>query len=465
MSYNQPPYYQNSQYGAPPNNQGRLSPGGFHMPTSNPPSSLPYSYPASSYQASSPFRDGYAPSYLPPPTSQLYGYSSSDPPPPPSFSTYPGAPPSNQYVPFPQQAVVIHYRNAPVPAPVGYELPPQSDIAPGYDPTMDIDKIRQATKGIGTDEAALSAVLAHLGSLPMASLSAAFKARTGKSLTEVLNNESSAYFGLVLHQAITSSSQKLSLFREILHGLVLGPLWYDVELVQSAIKGAGTDELLMIEIIADLTPSDRQNLSIAYRMRYGRDLQTDIRGDLNAKTERLYTMLLSASLPPDNSPVDFQQVQNDVKALYKAGQGKIGTDEITFCDIIINRSKSHLAALCDAYGRKYKSLTKVIKSEFSAHMRQTLLFIVDGAKSKHAIEFGPGVWRDAKLLEKSMKGFGTKDKQLIRRIVRYHWDKPRFEAMKAAYQKKYRKPLESRIAGETSGDYKKLLVAIVKGDH
>jgi len=251
-------------------------------------------------------------------------------------------------------------------------------------------------------------------------------------------------------------------FRETLHGLVLGPVWYDVELARDAIQGAGTNEFLLTEIIADRTNSDRQHLFIAYRMRYGRDLQADIRNDLSGKTERMYTMILSSNTPPDNAPVDFQLVERDVHALYKAGQGKIGTDEITFCDIIINRSKTHLAAICDAYGRKYKSLTKVIKSEFSGHMRDTLLFIVNGAKPKHAME-GPGVWRDAKLLEKSMKGLGTKDKQLVRRLVRYHWDKPRFEAVKAAYHKKYKKSLEGRVAGETSGDYKKLLVAIVKG--
>ncbi|KAJ3750363.1 hypothetical protein DFH05DRAFT_1466998 [Lentinula detonsa] len=450
MSYYQT-NHQNSDYNAPYtpppngfNNQGPLSPGGFHMPN---PSDSSY-YPASNYQAP-PFHSGYAPTYLPPPTSQSHRGHSPGPPPPPSLSTYPGvsyqAPSSNQYTSYQQQVSLIYFRNAPVPAPVGYDLPPLADISPGYDPTMDIDKIRKATKGIGTDEAALIAVLAHLGSLPMASLSAAFKARTGKSLADVLNSESSGYFG------------------ETLHGLIQGPLWYDVELVRSAIQGAGTDELLLTEVIVDLTPSDRQNLFIAYRMRYGRDLQADIRGDLSAKTERLYTMILSANPPPDNVPVDFQQVENDVRTLYKAGQGKIGTDEITFCSIIINCSRSHLAALCDAYRSKYKSLTKVIKSEFSGHMRQTLLFIVEGAKPKHAMEFGPGVWRDAKLLEKSMKGLGTKDKQLVRRVVRYHWDRPRFEAIKAAYQKKYRKSLEGRIAGETSGDYKRLLVAIVKG--
>lgn len=40
-----------------------------------------------------------------------------------------------------------------------------------------------------------------------------------------------------------------------------------------------------------------------------------------------------------------------------------------------------------------------------------------GAKSKRD---GQGIWRDAKLIEKSMAGLGTKDAQLIYRYVSSH---------------------------------------------
>ena len=42
----------------------------------------------------------------------------------------------------------------------------------------------------------------------------------------------------------------------------------------------------------------------------------------------VFMMALSASPPPDTDPVDQQQVMQDVDALYKAGQGRIGTDEV-----------------------------------------------------------------------------------------------------------------------------------------
>jgi len=93
-------------------------------------------------------------------------------------------------------------------------------------------------------------------------------------------------------------------------------------------------------------------------------------------------------------------------------------------------------------------------------MEESLLYIIHGVKPKRD---GQGYWRDAKLLEKSMAGLGTKDSQLIYRLVRAHWDPRRMEGIKNAYRTKYKgKTLESRVKGETSGWYKDLLVEIIK---
>ena len=51
---------------------------------------------------------------------------------------------------------------------------------------------------------------------------------------------------------------------------------------------------------------------------------------------------------------------------------------------------------------------------------------------------------------------------ILYRLVRAHWNPNRLEAIKIAYKQRYGKPLEARVRGETSGDYQKLLVAIIK---
>lgn len=67
--------------------------------------------------------------------------------------------------------------------------------------------------------------------------------------------------------------------------------------------------------------------------------------------------------------------------------------------------------------------------------------------------------RDATLLEDAMKGMGTKDRLLVNRIVRYHWNGDHMNQVKGAYRHKYKQELATRVRGETSGDYQRLMVA------
>jgi annexin A7/11 len=63
------------------------------------------------------------------------------------------------------------------------------------------------------------------------------------------------------------------------------------------------------------------------------------------------------------------------------------------------------------------------------------------------------------MLYKSMKGMGTHDETLIRVIVtRAEMD---MQLIKAEFRSKYKKNLEDVIASETSGSYKKFLLALV----
>ena len=71
-----------------------------------------------------------------------------------------------------------------------------------------------------------------------------------------------------------------------------------------------------------------QILKSAYHATYGRDLSTVIRSDLSGKTERLFNMALVGNRN-EGEYVDPAQLQSDVHGLYKAGQGRMGTDEIT----------------------------------------------------------------------------------------------------------------------------------------
>ena len=72
----------------------------------------------------------------------------------------------------------------------------------------------------------------------------------------------------------------------------------------------------------------------------------------------------------------------------------------------------------------------------------------------------------ADLLEHAMSGMGTKDTMLIYLVAKFfhHFQPPMVDLrneIKQAYQSKYGKPLAKRVEGETSGDYRKLLLALL----
>lgn len=213
----------------------------------------------------------------------------------------------------------------------------------------------------------------------------------------------------------------------------------------------------MTEVLIGRTNEEIFLLKEGYRRTYNKDLVNVVKGELSMKTERMFVMALTGTR--DESPqVNPQQVQQDVEALYRAGPGKVGTDEIAICGILLQRSDAHLQAIAQAFpARHRKSLSDMIDSEFSGHMKQALLHVARGAEND-----GQGVFRDATLLEAAMAGMGTKDERLSYRIVRYHWNRPRFGAIKNQYQQRYRKSLRSRVEGETSGKYEKALVGIIE---
>lgn len=105
------------------------------------------------------------------------------------------------------------------------------------------------------------------------------------------------------------------------------------------------------------------------------------------------------------------------------------------------------------------TLTKAIKNNFGAGaVRTALLHAVEGGK--HDKE-GAGVWRDAKLVNAAIAGVGTRNEALTYRLIRAHWDRPRFQRLESAYKTKYKHNLLKDVRDDTSAAFRSLLQAIV----
>jgi len=170
-------------------------------------------------------------------------------------------------------------------------------------------------------------------------------------------------------------------------------------------------------------------------------MEADIKSDTSGNLAKVYMQCLAPSRGTRQGDVSA-----DIEALYKAGAGKIGTDEAAFINIIATAAPAHLEAIFYGYAQKYgKSLDTVIRDEMGG----------DTGKALANLATPPHVLFSDKIL-KAMKGMGTDDEKLIRLLTTQ-----RGRHLKAAgkhFLEVNRKTISAWVADETSGDYKAILL-------
>ncbi|KAK6330982.1 hypothetical protein TWF718_003176 [Orbilia javanica] len=155
--------------------------------------------------------------------------------------------------------------------------------------------------------------------------------------------------------------------------------------------------------------------------------------------------------------VYLDKVRDDAEDLHDA-LAKDKVDSFFVGKIVITRSTTHLRELMRMYKKLFdgQDLARLIAEKLNGLIGEALLHVLNGVLNKPA--------RDARLLEESMKGVGTRDDLLVARLVRIHWDPEHLTAVKEAYKTKYGMSLKERIKGECSGSYQEFLLNLISVD-
>ncbi|KAM9323776.1 annexin A11 [Gastrophryne carolinensis] len=326
------------------------------------------------------------------------------PMPMPSQPAMPGQPPApysgHQPMPSYPQAPAVNpsmpqYPSQPSAAP---SIPPLKigkrgtiTDAPNFDPLRDAEVLRKAMKGFGTDEQAIIECLGSRSSKQRQQIALSFKTAYGKDLIKDLKSELSGNF------------------EKTILAMMKAPTLYDAQEIHDAIKGAGTDEECLIEILASRSNSEVQEINRVYKTEFKKTLEQALKSDTSGHFQRLL-ISLSQGNRDESTHVDMSLVQRDVQELYAAGENRLGTDESKFNAILCSRSRAHLNAVFSEYQRMCnRDLEKSICREMSGDLERGMLAVVKCLKNTSAFF--------AERLYKAMKGAGTKDKTLIRIMV------------------------------------------------
>lgn len=181
----------------------------------------------------------------------------------------------------------------------------------------------------------------------------AFKTNYGQDLDKLLLSKSSGDF------------------KDLLGAMMMTPDVLDAWTVEKSIKGLGTDDDTLIEILCtrdnyqikamrDTYQKSKKtsipflfflailSKSLPFSIVHNRSIESDVHDDTSGDYRNLLKSLLAANRDESNR-VNMEEAKADATALFKAGADKIGTDEDVFIKIMTTRNFPQLRLIFDHY--------------------------------------------------------------------------------------------------------------------
>jgi len=300
-------------------------------------------------------------------------------------------------------------------------------MASHSDAKHDADVIHKAVKGLGTDEKALNSIYGNRTKAQLVEVAKAYAHNHKSTLEKDIKGDTSGnYETLLVYLAMPANDVRC-------------------HFLKYACKGAGTKEKYVTDVLVPCSNSEIKGI-----------FQTDpaavaaVTDDVkHGDWAKLINLLLKAGR--NESPqIDEGEAERTAEQLYRAGEGKIGTNEGTFIDIFATRSPAFLKRVSYHYAAKHKhSLEQAVKSETSGDFETALVGLM---KTKHEY-FADRFWN-------ATHGAGTDDHFLLYAFGTLSWE-DLSQIAKIFHEKHSDTTLAKQVAGDVSGHYGDLLKLIL----
>ncbi|XP_016409650.1 annexin A2-B-like [Sinocyclocheilus rhinocerous] len=307
----------------------------------------------------------------------------------------------------------------------------------GFNPEEDAAKIETAIKTKGIDEQKIIEILTKRSCSQRSEIALEYEKRAKKDLVSALKG------------ALSGSLEHLIL------GLMKSTAQYDASELKSSMKGLGTDEESLIEMVCSRNKEELMEIKKVYREMFKKELEKDVSGDTSGDFAKLLLALVQAKRDEPSSMVDHEKIDNDARSLYEAGVNRKGTDVTTWISIFSERSVPHLQKVFERYKRYSPyDIKESIRKEVKGDLEKSFLTLVECMENKH-LYF-------ASRLNDAMKSKSVKDKAVTRIIV----SRCEVDLMKVRteFKRNFGKSLYQTILEHTKGDYQRALLNLCGGD-
>ncbi|XP_015775090.1 PREDICTED: annexin A6-like isoform X2 [Acropora digitifera] len=221
----------------------------------------------------------------------------------------------------------------------------------------------------------------------------------------------------------------------------------DSKQLYEAMKGIGTDDDILIEILCTRSNAEMRDIRAAYSKKYNSTLEEDLKGDTSGDLETLLVQL-SKGERDESSEIDKELAKKDAKEIMEAGVAKWGTDEGKFISIFTLRSRPQLGATFPEYEKLSKAdIADSIDHEMDGDLQKAFLTLVKCIRD-------PTSFHSDKLHKALQEG----DTKTLARII-LNKSKTQLTELAAAYKKVHKVELADEIEKKCSGDLKATLLA------
>ncbi|KAK8710927.1 hypothetical protein V6N13_146236 [Hibiscus sabdariffa] len=299
-------------------------------------------------------------------------------------------------------------------------------------PSEDAEQLHKAFSGWGTNEQMIIDILAYRSAAQRNSIRKAYKEAYGEDLLKSLEKE------------LTSDFERIVLL------FTLDPAERDACLASQSTKKSSSSNWIFMEIACTRSASALLEVKRYYHSRYKKSLEEDIAHHTTGDYRKLLFPLVS-TFRYEGEEVDMSLAKSEAKILNEKIKDKQYNDE-ELIRIISTRSKAQLNATFNHYNSSFgNAITKDLKADPGDEFLKLLRAAVKCLTT-------PEQYYE-KVLRLAINKMGSDEKALTRVVAtRAEVDMVR---IKEAYQKRNSVSLEQAIAGDTSGDFKRMLLALL----
>ncbi|XP_073281275.1 annexin Gh1-like [Primulina huaijiensis] len=301
-------------------------------------------------------------------------------------------------------------------------------------PAEDSEQLRKAFAGWGTNEALIIQILPHRNASQRKLIRESYAATYGEDLLKDLDEE------------LSSDFQRVVLL------WTLDPSERDAYLANEATKKLSASNWVIMEIACTRSSSDLFKAREAYHNRYKKSLEEDVAHHTTGDIRKLLVPLVSA-FRYEGDEVHVALAKSEAKLLHEKIHDKAYNDE-ELVRILTTRSKAQLNATLNHYNDQFgNAINKDLKTdpndEYLKLLRATIKCLTCPEKYYE------------KTLRLAINRLGTDEWALTRVVVTQA--ETNMARIKEEYHKRNSVTLERAIAGDTAGDYEKMLLALIGG--